>query len=348
MDEDESLIRATAGGAIIFANLKSMLLRPLRRLRAFMFSDAWSLGTEARDLAREARDVASAARSSAEDARTAASETHSQLDASTVGLTDEIRKARVYGGLGHLSGGYPTLQEHIGMSEYRVFSQNGEDGILRFLLQRLGIATGSFVEIGAERHEANCLLLALHLGWTGVFIDGDPQVAANLTELLQHAADVRVINEMVDPATIDDAMGRWGVPAEIDVLSIDVDGSDYYVWESLHRTRARIVIIEYNAGLDPDRALVQPRGAGAWDGTVNFGCSIGALQRLAEEKGYALVYLESSGTNAFFVALELLAELGPFPAVQPRSPNYHLRPDGRHPGAVDETRFEDLEQTGRN
>jgi hypothetical protein len=322
----------------MFAKVKPTLLRPLRRLRAFMFSDAWSIGTEARDLAREARDVASEA----------ASETRSRLDASTDWVSDEIRKARVYGGLGHLLDRYPGLRDHIGMSESRVLSQNGEDGILRFLLDRLGVAAGSFVEIGAERHEANCLLLALYQGWTGVFVDGDPDVAANLAELLRHTADVRVVNEMVDPATVDAAMDRWGVPAEIDVLSIDVDGSDYYVWEALRSVRARIVVIEYNAALDPDRALVQPPGAPAWDGTVNFGCSVGALRRLAEEKGYGLVYLESSGTNAFFVALEHLTELGPLPAARNRSPNYHLRPNGRHPGTVDETRFVDIGQAGPN
>jgi hypothetical protein len=321
----------------MFANMKATLLRPLRRLRAFMLSDAWSIGTEARDLAREARDAA----------QTAVSETRSRLDATTDWVTDEIRKARVYGGLGHLLDRYPALQEQIGMSEYRVFSQNGEDGILRFLLHRLGVATGSFIEIGAERHEANCLLLALHQGWTGVFVDGDPFVAANLTELLRHTPDVRVVNEMVDPATIDAATERWGIPAEIEVLSIDVDGADYYVWEALGRVRARIVVIEYNAALDPDRALVQPPSAPAWDGTVNFGCSVGALRRLAEEKGYSLVYLESAGVNAFLVASEHLAELGPLPVVQNRSPNYYLRPNGRHPGTVDETRFVEIEQAGR-
>jgi hypothetical protein len=320
----------------MLANVKATLLRPLRRLRAFMLSDAWSIGTEARDLAREARDVAS-------DVRTAASETRSRLDATMDWVTDEIRKARVYGGLEHMLDRYPSLQEHIGMSESRVFSQNGEDGVLRFLLERLGVATRSFVEIGAERQEANCLLLALHQGWAGVFVDGDPDVAANLTGLLRHTADVRVVNEMVDPATVDAATERWGVPADIDVLSIDVDGADYYVWEALHRVRARIVVIEYNAALDPDRALVQLPSTRAWDGTVNFGCSVGALRRLAEEKRYALVYLESSGTNAFLVTLEHLAELGPLPAVRNRSPNYHLRPDGRHPGTVDETRFVEIE-----
>jgi hypothetical protein len=298
-----------------------------------MLSDTWRMETETRDLAREARDLA----------RAAASETGARLDASTDRVSDESRKARVYGGLGHLVDRYPALGEQIGMSEYRVLSQNGEDGVLNFLLHRLGVTTGSFIEIGAWRDEANCLLLALHQGWSGVFVDGAPDVAAGLSELLRHTAGVRVVNEMVDAATIDAATDRWSVPAEIDILSIDVDGADYYVWEAVRRIRARIVVIEYNAVLDPERALVQPPGAPAWDGTVNFGCSVGALRALAEEKGYALVYLESSGTNAFFVANEHLAELGPLPAVRYRAPNYGLRPNGRHPGTVDESRFVEIQ-----
>jgi hypothetical protein len=326
----------------VVARLRSALLRPFRRLRTFMLSDAWTIGNDARDLAREARDVASDARTAADDARVEAAQTRTQLHLTADWVADEIRKARVYGGLRDLAGLDNRLRALVGMNEFRVFSQNGEDGILQFLVRHLGIGTGFFVEIGAERHEANCLLLALHQGWSGVFVDGAPDVAANLTELLQHAPAIRIVNEMVEPGTVDAALKRWGVPGEIDVLSIDVDGADYYVWEAVKSVRARVVIVEYNSALDPTRPLVQRPDAPAWDGTVNFGCSVAALRRLADERGYSLVYLESSGTNAFFVANEHLGQLEIPATVQTRAPNYHLRPNGRHPGSVDESRVVEI------
>jgi hypothetical protein len=324
----------------MFAKVRATLLRPFRRLRTFLLSETWSVGAEARDLAREARDEASAARDAvAERAR--------ESDGRAEWIADEIRKARVYGGLASMLDRVPSLRQQIGMSEVRVFSQNGEDGVLRFLLERLGIGTGTFLEIGAERHEANCLLLALHDGWSGVFVDGDASVAASLTDLLRHTPEVRVVHEMVDPATVEEAVERWGVPRELEVLSIDVDGADYYVWQAIGNVRAQVVVIEYNAALDPDRPLVQRPDIAAWDGTVNHGCSVGALRLLAEEKGYAVVYLESSGTNAFLVANEHLAELGPLPPVRLRAPNYHLRPNAGHPGDLDEARFVEIGEQDR-
>ena len=326
----------------MFAKVKATLLRPFRRVRTFFLSETWDVGAEARDLAREARDVASAARDEVSATRDAVAERARVSDGRADWIADEIRKAKVYGGLVSMRDRFPSLRQQLGMSEARVFSQNGEDGVLQFLLERLGIETGTFLEIGAERHEANCLLLALHEGWSGVFVDGDASVAASLADLLRSTPEVRVVNEMVDPATVEKALERWGVPKELEVLSIDIDGADYYVWQAIGDVRAQVVVIEYNAALDPDRPLVQRPDSAAWDGTVNYGCSVGALRLLAEEKGYALVYLESSGTNAFLVATEHLATLGPLPPVRLRAPNYHLRPNAGHPGELDEARFVEI------
>lgn len=283
----------------MLSDIRRILLQPLRHLRKFMTAEVLAADIEG---------------------------------------DDEIRKARVYGGLIQLAQRGPIRDEDVGMSEFRVYSQNGEDGVLGFLRERLSIGSGFFVEIGAWRREANCLLLALHEGWEGVFVDGDPIAAAQLSDLMQHNRRVRVVNEMITSANIEDVLSRADVPRQIDVLSVDVNGQDYYLWASLQNVRARIVVIEYNSALDPTRAIVEPPDSGVWDGSPNFGCSVGALEKLARAKGYALAYLESSGTNAFLVPAEDASKLA-LPRVIYRSPNYHFRVDARYSGKIDAKRF---------
>jgi hypothetical protein len=139
----------------------------------------------------------------------------------------------------------------------------------------------------------------------------------------------------VTPANIDALLRDGGIPEELDVLSIDVDGIDLWIWNAVSAVRARLVVIEYNAHLDPAARLTQPEEpAMAWDGTDYFGASLGALRTVAARRGYRLVHTDLAGVNAFFVRADLA---GPFPAeadVPVRAPNYFLRGEGHppHPG----------------
>jgi hypothetical protein len=204
--------------------------------------------------------------------------------------------ARRHGG--DVPGGEPG---ELAGFELRVFSQNGEDGVLAEILRRTGAPARWFVEFGAgDGTENNCRVLADVLGWQGLFMDaGDRQF-----ELLAHRYGghpaVRVAQTMVTPETIDALLERHGVPAEPDVVSVDVDGSDYWIWEAM-AARPRVVVIEYNGSLPVGRRLVQPRDAGPWDETDFYGASIEALVELGERKGYRLVHCEMTGNNAFFV-----------------------------------------------
>jgi hypothetical protein len=134
------------------------------------------------------------------------------------------------------------------------------------------------------------------------------------------------------------------VPPEPDVLSIDVDGLDYWIWDSMNEYRPRLVVIEYNSVLDPARRLVQPREPGGWDGTDYYGASLGAIRALGESKGYRLVHTELSGVNAFLVREEL-AE-GRFPPVDEVPargvPNY-FQSGYRHPRDPHHRRYLDLD-----
>jgi len=150
---------------------------------------------------------------------------------------------------------------------------------------------------------------------------------------------------MITPRNVQELFTASEVPAELDVLSIDVDGADYWIWEAVDAYHPRVVVIEYNSALDPCRRLVQPADLeGGWDGTSYYGASLGALRALGGRKGYRLVHTELSGVNAFFVR-EDLAD-GHFAAADDVSvrgaPNYFQRGQG-HPPDLARRRYLDLD-----
>ncbi|MBV8600082.1 MAG: hypothetical protein JO359_00820 [Candidatus Eremiobacteraeota bacterium] len=194
--------------------------------------------------------------------------------------------------------------------ERKVLSQNGEDGILRELLFRLG-RDRFFVEFGVQDgSECNTALLSQWYGWNGVLIEGDPAYAARLRERYRDGG-VTVLCEFVTRENIVQLFERAGVPQEFDLLSIDIDGNDYWVWEALGGYRPRVVVIEYNGSIPPDRFwIMRYDPAHRWNKTLYYGASLSALKFLGDRKGYALVGTDSAGVNAFFVRRDLLAAAG--------------------------------------
>ena len=192
--------------------------------------------------------------------------------------------------------------------ELRVFSQNGEDGVLAEIFRRIGVgAERFFVEFGVESgREGNCVYLADVAGWRGLFMDGDERFFTALQHKYRATERVCTTLAMVAPENVQELFDAAGVPSEPDVLSIDVDGADYWIWEAVEACRPRVVVVEYNSALDPSRRLVQPVDhEGGWDYTDYFGASLGAMRTLGERKGYRLAHTELSGVNAFFVREDL-------------------------------------------
>ncbi len=211
--------------------------------------------------------------------------------------------------------------------ELKLFSQNGEDGVIAELLRRCGEGTRWFCEFGSGPGlEGNCVFLADVLGWSGFFAEADPEAYAGLERKYTGNPRVTTVQQRIGADNVEQAFAAASVPSEPGVLSIDVDGPDYWIWEALSSYRPRIVVIEYNATLPPGRRLVKPREVAAepWDATNYFGASIEALRSLGESKGYRLAHTDLTGTNAFFVRDDLGADL-PDPATVPlRAANYLL------------------------
>ena len=242
----------------------------------------------------------------------------------------QLQRAATYQRLALLADRYaggasaPALAD-LTAAELSVFSQNGEDGVLCAILQRIGHETPWFVEIGVESGiEGNCVFLAEVLGWEGLFVDGGPSYA-DLERRWAARSEVRTRQALVTRENIDELLDAAGVPDEPDVVSIDVDGNDIYLWEATRR-RPRIVIVEYNGSLapTPDVRLAQPYSTRPWDGTDRFGASLGALEAVSARKDYVLVHTELAGVNAFFVRGDLADGLPAGDAVRRRSANLFL------------------------
>jgi hypothetical protein len=242
-----------------------------------------------------------------------------------------LEKRSAYDALVDLCQRYEGLAASNSLARYerKVFSQNGEDGVIAELFARVGVTDRRFVEFGAgDGTENNCAFLADVMGWTGIFAEADEASAAGLAVKYQYCDGVETRRQLVTPETVDALVSDGRGPSnELDVLSIDVDSIDYHLWKNVVSIRPRVVIVEYNPTLPKGERLTLPLGATPVLGEYYFGASLSALIALGQEKGYAFVYSELSGTNAFFVRDDLVDLLGsPEPVL--RSFNRHLHGAG--------------------
>lgn len=219
---------------------------------------------------------------------------------------------------------------------YKVYSEGMEDGILAEIFRRVGVSRRRFVEIGVQDGvECNSAYLLLS-GWSGAWIEGASESAARARATFA-TYPLEVVEEFVTAENADALIARLAGAGELDLLSIDIDSNDYWLWKAVKRTRARVVVIEYNATLPPPlRLTIAYQPVRPWTGTNYFGASLGALTALAEEKGYRLVGCSPAGVNAFFVREDLVKDqfCAPFTAENHyEPPRYYLSaPSGHRPG----------------
>jgi hypothetical protein len=197
---------------------------------------------------------------------------------------------------------------------FKMTSQNGEDGIIADIFRRIGTTNRHFVEFGASNGSENNTVYLLRQGWSGLWMDADTAaVNTAKTNFRQEIEDgkLTVLERFITAESIEDLFQQGKVPDEFDLLSIDIDRNDYYVWERITHYRPRVVIVEYNAGFPPTRSWVVPYDAKAFgsssQGNGN-GASLKALEELGAKKGYSLVGCDLNGVNAFFVRDDLLGD----------------------------------------
>ena len=209
---------------------------------------------------------------------------------------------------------------HLDRFGFKVFSQNDEDGIVQEIFHRIGTTNKIFVEFGVQDGlESNCHWLLFN-GWTGLWIDGDTECFRRLQKHFAKPLSTGRLNAINAFITVDNINkligGDGGINGEVDLLSIDIDGNDYWVWEKINCIQPRVVIIEYNAKFPPPcEWVMEADPTYVWnDGSDFQGASLKSLELLGSRLGFDLVGTNRSGSNAFFVKRELCKELFAIPA----------------------------------
>ena len=206
--------------------------------------------------------------------------------------------------------------------EFSIFSQFGEDGILQYLLRHVKVPESTFVEIGVGNYrESNTRFLVENNNWRGIAINGDDSHARYiLGSGLAWRHDVEPVQAFVTKENVDQLITDNGFTGEIGLLSIDVDGVDYWLWSAVTSITPAIVVMEFNALFGPEATVTVPYDPTFVDAEshysrVHFGASLGALAHLGKERGYRLVGISSNAANAFFVlnnlADDTLREVSP-------------------------------------
>jgi hypothetical protein len=223
---------------------------------------------------------------------------------------------------------------------FKVYSQHDEDGITEEIFRRIGETNRFFVEFGVGDGTENGTVYCLLKGWSGVWIDGSAvcvDAIERTFDFLIRERRLSVRYSFITAENIERLFTELGVPAEFDLLSIDIDNNDYWVWKAIERFSPRVVAIEYNASFrDSVNCVVPYQPTAIWNYTNYFGASLKALEKLGSSKGYNLVGCNFTGVTAFFVRSDLVGDkfAAPFVAENHYEPPRHYlpMPNGHPPG----------------
>jgi len=205
----------------------------------------------------------------------------------------------------------PSLKE-VG---FKVYSQTDEDGILLFIFSIIGITNKKCVEICAgDGMECNTANLIINHGWSGLLFDGNPELVGRGkafygSNKATYVDPPAFICSWIKRDTINGLLEENGFKGEIDLLSLDLDGVDYWIWDALEIITPRVVVLEYQDIIGPEKSLAVPYADDfnayvypTTEGAPNFcGASLAAFVKLGRRKGYRFVGCNRSGYNAFFV-----------------------------------------------
>lgn len=196
--------------------------------------------------------------------------------------------------------------------EFKAFSQWGEDGIIQYLIHRVPIQDRSFIEFGVEDYtESNTRFLLVNDRWRGLVLDSSNHNIDHIrNDEIHWKHNLTAECHFVSRENINEILKNAGFIGDVGLLSIDIDGNDYWIWEAIDVVAPRIVVCEYNSIFGSEHAVTIPyeecfKRSEAHFSHLYYGASLAALCRLAEQKGYDFVGSNSAGVNAFFVRRDL-------------------------------------------
>jgi hypothetical protein len=211
-----------------------------------------------------------------------------------------------------------TPVEDLALVEFQVFSQWGEDGIIQYLIAKVPIEEKVFVEFGVQDYrESNTRFLLMNNNWKGLILDQSEEYIDYIrSQSYFWRYDLDAKCAFIDAENIKSLIANSNIKGDIGLLSIDVDGNDYWIWKAIDNIVPRIVVIEYNSVFGNERAVTIPYNpqfsrSQAHYSNLYFGASLPAMCLLAKEKGYVFAGSNSNGSNAFFVRQDLANNIIP-------------------------------------
>lgn len=206
--------------------------------------------------------------------------------------------------------------EEIRDAEFRVFSQWGEDGIIQYLVKRVPLDRKLFIEFGVENYtESNTRFLLVNNQWAGLVMDGNKENIDYIKrDTIYWACNLKAEHAFITRENINELISKNGIKGDLGMLSVDIDGNDYWIWEAITCINPRIVICEYNSLFGPVAKVTTPYlpefiRDNAHFSKIYYGASIAALCELSVRKGYSLVASNVAGNNLFFVRNDLIGNL---------------------------------------
>jgi hypothetical protein len=202
--------------------------------------------------------------------------------------------------------------------EFKVFSQFGDDGIIQYLIHNAEVDVEKFVEFGVENYsESNTRFLLMNNNWKGLVMDASQQNIQRIkSQEYYWKHDLTAVHCWVDRENINTVIRDNGFSGSLGLLSIDIDGNDYWIWQSLDVVKPTITIVEYNSVFGDKHAITIPYDPSfnrtkAHYSNLYWGASLRALCMLAEKKGYVFVGSNSTGNNAYFVKQDKIGRIRP-------------------------------------
>ena len=212
------------------------------------------------------------------------------------------------------------LYDSIHDVEFKVFSQFGDDGIIQYLIHNVKVENQVFIEFGVQDYvESNTRFLLINNNWKGLVIDGSQDYIDYIrNDSIYWKYNLEAICAFIDKDNINQLISqyleKYQLSKEIGILSIDIDGNDYWIWECITVVNPAIVIIEYNSHLGPDYSFTIPYEPSFNRTEAHFsyqywGASLKAFFTLAKRKGYQFIGCNCAGNNAYFVREDRLGNL---------------------------------------
>ncbi len=208
--------------------------------------------------------------------------------------------------------GRPTIAR-LDAAKRTVFSQFGEDGVIEEIFEIIEPTHDYVVEFGAHNgvRNSNARNLIVNHGWKSLLIEGEERLAKALHDTYEKVAGVKTLQAWVWPGNVEILFEEAGVPKDFDLLVIDIDSNDYYVWRAIHEFRPKVVMIECNPAYPPPQLMVVDyHPMNYWDGDTYIGASLDSMDRMAKKKGYELAYCMPWGPNCFWVDRQYFDRFG--------------------------------------